>query len=150
MMHRIIAYVLRDVNARPTYTLQQPGGEVTMVVELRQISCYFTKKFFVFEVSNEATGEFYATVEVFVCLYDYNDEHIGSNINQLQVSPPLACSREAAETLTLRAQPGYRRLIVSGKGSRGGDFASKIWSGGYNLVLRAVSRVLKECVRMKK
>lgn len=88
MMHRIIAYVLRDVNARPTYTLQQPGGEVTMVVELRQISCYFTKKFFVFEVSNEATGEFYATVEVFVCLYDYNDEHIGSNINQLQVSPP--------------------------------------------------------------
>ena len=70
MMHRIISYVLRDMNAKPSYMLKQPGGEVSMIIELRQVMCHYTKKFFVFDVKNEATGDYYSTVEVFVCLYD--------------------------------------------------------------------------------
>jgi Leucine-rich repeat (LRR) protein/GTPase SAR1 family protein len=128
MMHRIIASILREVNTKPTYPSDnfELGG--VMEVRLVSVDCYTTQVRLRFNTvargiynrdGNEAS---FASVEVFVALYDYTTVHIGGE----------------------GTPDGGYRLVMCGKGARGNDFASKVWLGGYNLVLKATGSVVKE------
>ena len=119
IMSRIIAFMLRDVHERPTF---QKGG-VEYCLELIQIICYSSQTLLVLRTRREVDGADVGSVKVFVTMLDGE----------------IDCHQIGGDFL----KPGNKRLVVAARGfkSNGGE---SVWKGGFELVLEAVGRVLKE------
>jgi len=119
IMSRIIAFMLRDVHERPTF---EKGG-VKYCLELIQIICYSSQTLLVLRTRRELDGADVGSVKVYVTMLDAE----------------IDCHQIGGDFL----KAGNKRLVVAARGFKS-DGGESIWRGGFELVLEAVGRVLKE------
>lgn len=132
LMERITASVLSNLYAmahkRERMTAETLDGQVSAsyegLITVKEVLCWRTA--FLVKLGmriQSPEGDFKESiVEVFTALVD-KDSHLCVGSDTMSV--------------------GSRRLVTSGKGQEG-DGGRKIWKGGYQVVLKAVERVMEE------